>query len=127
MGHALEHFWRLFGRRPGPPRRRRILMAAVLDQRTVALNIGEGAGAEVGARFELQDSGTSIVYDGEYLGAYQRPAVTVEVTEVQERLAVARLHRPAPLWSSTAADRLAKTPMLPDWVAVGSTARPVGL
>ena len=104
-----------------PPRR--ILVAAVLNPREVALNIGTAAGVQLGTRFELLDDGLPIIFEGEHLGLYERSPVTVEVIEAQERLVVARLPwRPSlqPLWMY---DRPKKTPVLPDWVAIGSRAR----
>ena len=110
---------------PPPAPARRILVAALLDKGEVVLNIGSNAGAALGQHFELLDEGTPITYEGELLGIYRRPAVTVVVTEVQARLVVTRRPRQAqnrPYWLPGELS-YSRIPPLPDWVVVGSRAR----
>ncbi len=67
-------------------------VAAVLNEREIALNIGSAKGVFVGMYFDVMSLESGDIRDpdtGEVLGSIERPKVRVRVTEVQENFSVA--------------------------------------
>jgi hypothetical protein len=71
-------------------------VAKILNARELVINRGSDDGVERGMRFEVLDPKLEDITDpstGESLGGIDRPKVSVEVTRVAERLAIARTFR----------------------------------
>jgi hypothetical protein len=68
-------------------------VARILNARELAINAGTQDGVTVGMQFDILDPKGEDVLDPdtkEIIGSLSRPKVRVQVTEVQERLSVAR-------------------------------------
>src|SRR6476660_7390140 len=68
-------------------------VARILNSRELALTIGALSGVKIGMKFDVMDPKGEDIRDpdtGEVLGSLPRPKVRVEVTQVAERLSVAR-------------------------------------
>ena len=67
-------------------------VAAVLNEREIALNIGSAKGVFVGMYFDVMSLESGDIRDpdtGEVLGSIERPKVRVQVTEVNKKFSVA--------------------------------------
>lgn len=74
-------------------------VAAILNEREVALNIGSTEGVEIGMRFKILANEPFQVRDpdsGDVLGSVDREKLRVKVVDVQERLTVCRTYRALP-------------------------------
>ncbi len=70
------------------------LVAGILNDRELVINIGEQAGVKVGMKFKVLDKEV-LVKDpatGEELGTVQREKIRVKVFDVQPKLAMARTY-----------------------------------
>ncbi|MEA2563418.1 MAG: hypothetical protein QOH06_4922 [Acidobacteriota bacterium] len=68
-------------------------VARVLNSRELAINVGSQNGVRVGMKFDVMDPKGENITDpdtGEILGSLARPKVRIEVTQVTERVSVAR-------------------------------------
>ncbi len=77
----------------GPIRGR---VARILNSREVVINIGSRRGVVIGMRFDVMATTGENITDpdtGELLGSVERPKVRVEITKVQEKLAVASTYK----------------------------------
>jgi hypothetical protein len=71
-------------------------VARVMNSRELVINRGSSEGVEVGMRFAVLERSGGAIKDpdtGEELGYVQRPKVQVEVTQVGERMSVAKTYR----------------------------------
>lgn len=71
-------------------------VARILNSRELVINRGSTSGVTLGMRFVVLDPGGEGITDpdtGEILGSLQKPKVQVEVTQVSDRIAVARTYQ----------------------------------
>ena len=71
-------------------------IAAVLNEREIALNIGSAKGVSVGMYFDVMSLESGDIIDPDtkdVLGSIERSKVRVRVTEVQEKISVASTYR----------------------------------
>lgn len=71
-------------------------VAAVLNEREIALNLGYANGVSVGMYFDVMSLESGDIRDpdtNEILGSIERPKVRVRVTEVREKFSVASTYR----------------------------------
>lgn len=71
-------------------------VAAVLNDREIALNLGYANGVSVGMYFDVMSLESGDIRDpdtDEILGSIERPKVRVRVTEVREKFSVASTYR----------------------------------
>ena len=71
-------------------------VAAVLNDREIAINIGSANGISVGMYFDVMSLESGDIRDpdtGEVLGSIERPKVRVQVTEVNKKFSVASTYR----------------------------------
>ena len=71
-------------------------IAAVLNEREIALNLGSAKGVSVGMYFDVMSLESGDIIDPDtkdVLGSIERPKVRVRVTEVQEKFSVASTYR----------------------------------
>ncbi len=74
----------------------RAKVARILNSRELIINRGSQSGVKMGMRFAVLDPAGENVQDpdtGEILGSVQRPKVQVEITQVSDKIAVARTYR----------------------------------
>ena len=82
-------------------------VAAVLNERELAINIGTSKGVQVGMRFRVLAENPSEVVDpetAEILGYVDREKVRVQVVEVHERYAICRTYKTRTVKGSALAD-----------------------
>lgn len=71
-------------------------VAQILNSRELVINRGRDAGVRVGMRFAVIDTTGEGITDpdtGEQLGSLQRTKVQLEVTQVSDRMAVAKTYK----------------------------------
>ena len=74
----------------------RAKVARVLNSREVVITAGLENGVTVGMHFDVMDPKGENITDpdtGEVLGSIERPKVTVQITQVQNRLAIASTYK----------------------------------
>jgi hypothetical protein len=71
-------------------------VAAVLNERELAINIGASHGVEPGMKFKVLAEQPAEIYDpetNELLGTIDREKVRVQVVEIQEKFSICRTYR----------------------------------
>ena len=71
-------------------------VARILNSRELAINVGAQAGVRINMKFDVLDPKGDDIKDpdtGEILGSLNRPKLRVQVTRVEEKLAVASTYR----------------------------------
>ncbi len=101
-------------------------VARVLNEREIAINIGTAHGVDVGMYFDVMEAQGQDIKDpdtDEVLGSVERPRVRVQITHVQDKLAVASTYKSkqiniggVALFPALGYGPIAQALMPPNWV-----------
>lgn len=101
-------------------------VARVLNEREIAINIGTAHGVDVGMYFDVMEAQGQSIKDpdtDEVLGSVERPRVRVQITHVQDKLAVASTYKSkqiniggVALFPALGYGPIAQALMPPNWV-----------